>query len=954
MKSATRDMFDADKAPASELQLHVLRVQDVAGLSVKQLELKPGVNVIYGPNESGKSTLMHAIRTVLLQRAKAKDIARELSPLHAAGVPTIWLEFSFANTFYRLSKRFEGANANAASLYCDDELLQGDEVDQRLAELFGFTQNNRGIAAHSGLLGLLWVEQADLTPAAIDENADLSLRKGLNKMRAGSGLDSKVLQNALDDLLLNLLGEKGKPVKEYARALRQQEEVAQALQDAQLKEAQHVQNLQKTAELLQQLQQRKAEVDGLSAQEKSLSEALDALDTALAERVVQVQVFEQSRAQASAHQAELAHALQARAQQLASLQALRRQLLDSEAQAEKYQTELAGLQQDDAILQQQLQAARLDFATLDSRYKAALGAREHRYFQASVLQAQRLRHERAGLQQMFDELDVRANAHRRSAHEREIVSAALLSVLSRKKQAEQTQVELQLIGGNTKAIALEVDGIELEADTPVVVPAPAEVLLAGGAKLRISMPLPSNDRVAWDSLRRQIRDLMRHPTYAQEAVIAAVLSSDVKLAELDAAAQLLNKFGNEQADAERTRVEVTRELARMDKTLAALPSEVLNAVDSLQSFDSTDSQSAMPAKSAMPTHAALQQGADANDDAVFAALAEKQKHSKSVLDALEANARQRAEKTRRAQSLLEGQQQFLRSVQDQIRSVVPNPDSDSLMSGLDAAAHAHTQALAELQARQTATLNAANVDAHPDPKLAVEQVARDAQALQLQALRTNLSARQAELQAVNEAAARLDGIVSETGKTAWSQIREQQQARLQAAQAQAKALALRAKAASALSTRLQHAAQKFERQIQTPLRAAMKPYLQLCFGESADVNLGDDLSVLALIRTQGGVQEQMPAERLSLGAREQLHILTRIAFADVLKANGSPSFLVLDDVFAYSDAQRKAQIIKVLAQAGTRHQVLISSCRAGEWDALQQLIPVHFIELPARHVIDAA
>jgi hypothetical protein len=58
-------------------------------------------------------------------------------------------------------------------------------------------------------------------------------------------------------------------------------------------------------------------------------------------------------------------------------------------------------------------------------------------------------------------------------------------------------------------------------------------------------------------------------------------------------------------------------------------------------------------------------------------------------------------------------------------------------------------------------------------------------------------------------------------------------------------------------------------------------------------------------------------------------------------------------VFAYSDAQRKLQIARALALAASHHQIIISSCRAGEWDFLRTLaLPMHVIELPARHPVD--
>ena len=48
------------------MRLHRLRVANFAAIRDVDVEFGPGLNVLYGPNDLGKSTLIEAIRVALL------------------------------------------------------------------------------------------------------------------------------------------------------------------------------------------------------------------------------------------------------------------------------------------------------------------------------------------------------------------------------------------------------------------------------------------------------------------------------------------------------------------------------------------------------------------------------------------------------------------------------------------------------------------------------------------------------------------------------------------------------------------------------------------------------------------------------------------------------------------------------------------------------------------------
>jgi DNA repair exonuclease SbcCD ATPase subunit len=107
-----------------------------------------------------------------------------------------------------------------------------------------------------------------------------------------------------------------------------------------------------------------------------------------------------------------------------------------------------------------------------------------------------------------------------------------------------------------------------------------------------------------------------------------------------------------------------------------------------------------------------------------------------------------------------------------------------------------------------------------------------------------------------------------------------------------------------------------------PISRRLRPRLERLFGTS-ELFFKDEFLLDAFER--GGVREDLA--ELSDGTREQLSILVRVAFAEVLAENGNPAPLVLDDPLAYSDDGRLAAICSELAAAKSVSQIILLTCR---------------------------
>jgi DNA repair exonuclease SbcCD ATPase subunit len=107
-----------------------------------------------------------------------------------------------------------------------------------------------------------------------------------------------------------------------------------------------------------------------------------------------------------------------------------------------------------------------------------------------------------------------------------------------------------------------------------------------------------------------------------------------------------------------------------------------------------------------------------------------------------------------------------------------------------------------------------------------------------------------------------------------------------------------------------------------PLLRRIRPYLQALF---PGCELGVDEAFRITTIARAGVPE--PFERLSDGTREQIAILTRLAFAGLLAEQGRPAVVVLDDALVFADDQRIERMFEILADAARQFQIIVLTCR---------------------------
>jgi uncharacterized protein YhaN len=107
-----------------------------------------------------------------------------------------------------------------------------------------------------------------------------------------------------------------------------------------------------------------------------------------------------------------------------------------------------------------------------------------------------------------------------------------------------------------------------------------------------------------------------------------------------------------------------------------------------------------------------------------------------------------------------------------------------------------------------------------------------------------------------------------------------------------------------------------------PVTTRVEPYLRVLI-PGTNLMLDEDLHIARLKRN--GMEEDFT--RLSDGTQEQIAVLTRLAFAELLLDQGRPATVILDDALVFSDDERIERMFNIMTRAAERLQIIVLTCR---------------------------
>jgi DNA repair exonuclease SbcCD ATPase subunit len=176
------------------MKLHKLRVESFAGIREAEVEFGPGLNILYGPNDLGKSTLAEAIRLVLLLPHGAKH-GELYQPWNGGRDPVVELTFETEEQrIWRVRKEFGKGGSSlllASRNGLDfDDVGRGRGVDAKLREILGWgipepggTGTGKGLPS-SFLATALLSTQAEVADVLRGSLADDSIPTGKERIAA--------------------------------------------------------------------------------------------------------------------------------------------------------------------------------------------------------------------------------------------------------------------------------------------------------------------------------------------------------------------------------------------------------------------------------------------------------------------------------------------------------------------------------------------------------------------------------------------------------------------------------------------------------------------------------------------------------------------------------------------------------------------------------------------------
>lgn len=228
------------------MKLDRLELENWMGIPQLQLEFGKGINLIYGRNEIGKSSVLESIRKALLgDSSSARPEYKSLKPWGAKIKAGVDLHFTAGKgKKYRLSKTFPKGKGE---LYKEGVLFIEDskKTNSELFKILGIPE------AGANLFQLLFIDQGEsleiFNPKQRDKLLDAGTRSYIKEVIKETAFkDIRELEDRLNremDAYLTASRKKPSAKSDYARILNDEEEKGQRLDQLKEREASLVEKL---------------------------------------------------------------------------------------------------------------------------------------------------------------------------------------------------------------------------------------------------------------------------------------------------------------------------------------------------------------------------------------------------------------------------------------------------------------------------------------------------------------------------------------------------------------------------------------------------------------------------------------------------------------------------------------------------------------------------------------
>lgn len=838
--------------------------------------LTDGLNIVVEPNETGKSTLLEAIRAAFfVPHRSGNQLTRSYQPFGENVAPEVGVTFDVAGVPWTVTKRF--LKSHSMEVRGPNGRTQGDAAEEQLQALLGFEKDTsrHGDVTAYGTLGLLWVGQAEALAVSapgriVRDTIQATLEAEVGTILGGAAYER--VRDRVDQQFAAFWTAKGSPGGEQ-KAARERLDQAQLI-------------AREAASKVDLLEKSFAELEATRGRLKVLHREM-ADTTDIERRADLVRSLEIARAAAQ---------ILAQRKAESEIAKIRVQTLDEVA-----------LRHANAVHARDNAQAALDAAKASRAERSQeLTAARHKANAARTT----LMEARVNRQQARAAL-AEAERHAASLRRQQAISSAwirhgtviaLEERLSVAKAATATMIAPEAINRLEKGergIAEARARLAAGATTIELVGSAPDVTIDGDPVTATRRVLTRQTRV---SLGNGAELIIRPPASAGNTELGladAIARHDEALKELDV----------ESVAVARQRNDTARDAAGEVKTLSAQLEASAPADAEL------DLSAGVAALKLLLVGLPPEPEGEGNDegappvrvfidavDVAETALARAEGAQESATTALGMI----EEQDRPLASAEAGAASDLRNAADQLGQIEHGQGFATFAGDLTDARERAAEAATVLN---EAERNAGVHDVH--------SIERGIANIDVRQVAANEARRRLETDI-----ARLEGTIeSEGGKGLAERAAVATEEALAAEQALVR-ITDEAQTLKLLRDTLEEVQAETSRSYVGPVTARAKRHIERLLPGS-ELVFADDLGLSAISR--GGSREECIS--LSRGTQEQLAVLTRLAIADLLREEGRPVSLILDDPLVYADDTRLDLMTEILTEAAQHMQVILLTCR---------------------------
>lgn len=845
--------------------------------------LTPEVNVIAGDNEEGKSTLFSALRSAFfLKHSTTGQAVEGLLPYGAQVKPEVSVDFEMSNGLHSLTKSF-CYKPFVARLKTPEGSFEGAAVEEHLQQLLMCPAGGaKKSDPDRGVWGLLWLEQtAALEGLSMTDGGRQTLIKAVESDIGTvlGGQNGRALMAAVTKLHSDFFtAARSDATKDYKKAKDAVQEISVELENSR-----------------RAYREYESKVEDLTA--KRDEKARMRRENSLAKAKEKMLQAEEQLAKLDKFKQDLESCTQADRTVRAECATIKqlwdsRLLIKADLEKSSKEKELA------------------DTSLLSARAEAELLRTKQEHAQAEIAELQK------NIAEMEDQKRKLLVAQTRLKHEQDKKEISDRLAAAREKQAELNKVvnEFNSIKIDEKALlnlrtlaraAGDADAKAAAASTKIVLhPNKGRSATIMGESLEDGETLLLSENSTLELQDWGTIDV--HPGGEN----AAAKRKEAKKLEAQLQSALANARVESIEQAEET-VQKRLQLKNAGELLGGelkllVPSGIKALEAQLKQIEDDLAQSEQSDVSFDP------QRLNELERALQDALRQQAAESKN-LAALTAQTHQAELSSRESAAKSDAALKLMESNQARLNSMSLEESDENLKARLENALHNCSIKERELAAAKSA------FEALEPVKIrdAAEAARKEHNAIQLQLdnLDRNIDILAAEVETL--------------GKQGPGEKLQEFEGKYERAVQQLESMDRQARAVKLLFETMKECESKAKEQFMLPVQTRLRPYLNELF-PGADVALDQAKFEIAGLH-RGDVPEKYTS--LSVGTREQISVLTRLAIACMLKEKGYPAVVVLDDALVYSDERRFDLMKQVLRRTSKEAglQILILTCRKRDY-----------------------